>query len=152
MTMSEHRSYRQLRAWQVGMELAEETYRTSRRFPREERFGLTSQMKRAATSIPMNLAEGYGRGGREFVRFVGIAYGSLLELETQVQLARRLEFLGEAEAEVLLTQTAELGRILNGLRRSLLAALEPKAEPRIRESETAYLRRRTEPCALTTDA
>jgi four helix bundle protein len=136
--MDEARGYRQLRAWQLGMELAEEAYRLTRGFPRAERFGLTSQMKRAATSIPMNLAEGYGRGGREFVRSVAIGYGSLLELETQVELACRFGFLPKDDADTLLSRTAELGRILNGLRRSLLAAVERKADPRIRESDAEY--------------
>jgi four helix bundle protein len=123
------------------MDLAEEVYRLARGFPPEERFGLTSQMKRAATSIAMNLAEGYGRGGKEFVRFVGIAYGSLLELETQVELALRLRLMAEADTESLLIRTAELGRILNGLRKSLIAAQEQKPDPRIRESESPYVRR-----------
>jgi hypothetical protein len=96
----------------------------------------------------MNLAEGYGRGGKEFIRFVGIAYGSLLELETQVELARRIELVAAADAETLLNRTSELGRILNGLRRSLRAALERKHEPRIRDADAVYAAVGTEPCAL----
>ena len=91
-------------------------------------------MKRVAASVPMNLAEGYGRGGREFVRFIGIAYGSLLELETAIELARRLAMVPDVtELERL---TAELAKVLNGLRRSLMARHD--AEPQIREGSSEY--------------
>ena len=75
------------------MELTQAVYEVAMELPTEERYGLASQMKRAAASVPMNLAEGYGRGGREFVRFISIAYGSLLELETAIELVRRLGML-----------------------------------------------------------
>jgi four helix bundle protein len=102
------------------MALAEEVYRATSVFPEEERFGLRSQIRRAAVSIPSNLAEGCGRRkDGEFVRFVNISYGSLLELETQLFLAERLQFLGGREARTLLNEAAEIGRMLNGLRISL---------------------------------
>lgn len=102
------------------MVLAEEVYKATYDFPAEERFGLCSQIRRAAVSIPSNLAEGSGRRkDGEFVRFVNIAYGSLLELETQLLLAERLQFLRRKEARKLLKETAEIGRMLNGLRISL---------------------------------
>jgi four helix bundle protein len=101
------------------MKLAEEIYRVTARFPRDEIYGLVSQIRRAAVSIPSNLAEGYGRGGNDYARFVGMGYGSLLELETQLELAKRLAFLSEDDASQLSQLTSELGRMLNGLRRSV---------------------------------
>ena len=101
------------------MQLMEAVYELAGRLPAEERFGLASQMKRAAASVPMNLAEGYGRGGREFARFIGIAYGSLLELETAIELARRVGMI-DCGAD-LDRRTAEVGKVLNGLRKSVLA-------------------------------
>jgi four helix bundle protein len=132
---SDGKGYRRLRAWDLGMQLTEAVYRAVRSFPPEERLGMTSQMKRAAASIPMNLAEGYGRGGKEFVRFIGIAYGSLLELETQVELASRLGFVGAAEAHALEERTAELGKVLNGLRRALIAS---QTRGEVREAPAPY--------------
>jgi four helix bundle protein len=102
------------------MAVAEEVYRATYGFPAEERFGLCSSMRRAAVSIPSNLAEGCGRRTNgEFVRFVNIAHGSLLELETQLFLAERLGFLSRKEARTLLNEAGEIGRMLNGLRISL---------------------------------
>ena len=86
-------SYRDLRVWQGGMELAEACYRLTSTFPPSELYGLTSQIRRSASSIPANIAEGYGRRGRgDYVRFVGIAQGSLMELETHLLLSQRLGF------------------------------------------------------------
>ena len=112
--------YRDLIAWQKAMELVAEIYRVTARFPREEMYGLTSQLRRAAVSIPSNVAEGHGRqSAGEFRQFVGQARGSLLELETQVLIAQNLEFVTPQQAEPLLASTAELGRVLNGLIQSL---------------------------------
>ncbi len=133
------RGYRNLRAWELGMELTEEVYKAVSRLPGDERYGLASQMKRAAASVPMNLAEGYGRGGKEFVRFIGIAYGSLLELETAIDLTRRLGLLDDVRG--LERRTAELGKVLNGLRRSL----DTKRDTTIREEGVEY---RQIDCAL----
>jgi four helix bundle protein len=77
--------HRDLRVWQAAMDLAEAVYALTRSLSRDEIYGLTSQLNRAAVSIPSNLAEGYGRGGRDYERFVSMAYGSLLELETQLE-------------------------------------------------------------------
>jgi len=101
------------------MELAEVVYRLTKQFPRDEIYGLTSQMNRAAVSIPSNLAEGYGRGGRDYERFVGMAYGSLLELETQTELAQRIGLAAPDHAADVLRRTASVGRMLNGLRKGL---------------------------------
>jgi four helix bundle protein len=113
-------SYRELVAWQKAMDFTAEIYRVTRRFPKEELYGITSQLRRAAVSIPSNIAEGQGRQTTgEFRQFLGYARGSLLETETQIFLAERLEYLDHETAEHLLRQAAEAGRILNGLMNSL---------------------------------
>jgi four helix bundle protein len=92
----------------------------TRAWPREELFGLTSQARRAAAAVPANIAEGHGRlGPKEFLHHLSIAVGSLHELETHLQLAQRLEFLDEDACSALEDQTAEVGRLLGGLIRSL---------------------------------
>lgn len=99
------------------MELVAEIYRVTQKFPKEEMFGLVSQMRRAAVSIPSNLAEGHGRSStKEFHQFIGHSRGSLLELETQIEIALNLNFVEKAVAEGLLAETGEIGRILTGLR------------------------------------
>jgi four helix bundle protein len=113
-------SYRQLIAWQKAMDFVAEVYRVTRTFPKEEMYGVTSQLRRAAVSIPSNIAEGQGRQTTgEFRQFLGHARGSLLETETQILLSERLEYLGHKETESLIAQAAEVGRILNGLMNSL---------------------------------
>jgi four helix bundle protein len=113
-------SYRDLIAWQKAMDLVVAVYEASRAFPREEAYGLTSQLRRAAVSVPSNIAEGQGRRStKEFGRFLGIAYGSLQEVETQVILSVRLGYLESAQEERVLAQCAEVGRLINGLMRSL---------------------------------
>ena len=115
------RSYQDLVAWHKAMDLVAEIYRLSVTFPKEEVFGLTSQLRRAAVSIPSNIAEGQAKSSRgEFQLYLGHARDSLAELETQIMIARNLNYLSETEAVGLLEQAAEVGRILNGL----LAALK----------------------------
>ncbi len=111
------------------MDLAESVYGITRRFPRDEVYGLTSQMNRAAVSVSSNIAEGYGRGGRDYERFVGMAYGSLLELETQVELAGRLGLASADQIEPILNRTASVGRKLNALRAGLRRRRESNPEP-----------------------
>jgi four helix bundle protein len=115
------RSYQDLIVWQKAMDLVTEIYQVSHEFPREEIFALTSQLRRAAISVPSNIAEGQGRSSRkEFLYFLGNAKGSLLELETQVLIARNLGYIGDEEiSNGLLNRSAEVGRILNGLLASL---------------------------------
>jgi four helix bundle protein len=109
-------NYRDLIAWQKAKSLALDVYRCTGRFPRDEIYGLSSQMRRAAVSVPSNIAEGKGRySKKEFVQFLYHARGSLLELETQVSIAHDLEYLDLLVFENLESQTEELGRILNGL-------------------------------------
>jgi four helix bundle protein len=111
--------HRDLRVWQEAMGLAEAVYALTKQFPRDEIYGLTSQMNRAAVSIPSNIAEGYGRGGRDYERFVGMAYGSLLELETQAELAGRVGLAAPPQVEDLVKRTGVVGRMLNALRSGL---------------------------------
>jgi len=116
--MAQH--YRQLIAWQKAMALVSEAYRLMKTFPRDEIFGLVSQVRRSAVSVPSNIAEGQGRRTKgEFIQFLGHAYGSLLEMETQVTIADNLGYLPGGDADAFLFQSAEVGRIINGLISSL---------------------------------
>jgi four helix bundle protein len=102
------------------MDFVEDVYRASKQFPNEELFGLTSQLRRAVVSIPSNIAEGQSRRStKEFLQFLGIARGSLGEAETQILIATRLHYIPEEVSNVLLGQSSELGRILNGLSNAL---------------------------------
>ena len=119
------RFYKDLVAWRKAMELVTATYRASAKFPKDELFGLTSQLRRAAISIPSNIAEGQGRlSEKEFRYFLGQSRGSLMEVETQIQIAQNLGYLQSHEAEVLLESCAEVGRILNGLLASICKPLD----------------------------
>jgi len=112
--MSEN--YRNLIAWQKAKELALEIYRATRVFPKDELYGLTSQMRRAAISVPSNIAEGKGRHShKELVQFLYRARGSLLELETQLSIAQELGYVDSTVSKHLGVLMAEEGRILNGL-------------------------------------
>ena len=111
--------YKGIFAWQRGMDLVEGVYQLTRSFPDSERFGLASQLQRATVSIPANISEGYGRGGKvEFARFLDIAYGSLCEAETLLLVAQRLGY-GDAHSLTALQERAsEVGRLLAALRRT----------------------------------
>ena len=118
--MAESKSFRDLVAWQKSMDVVEAVYRVSSHFPTEEKFGLTSQIRRAAVSITSNLAEGQGRSTRgEFKQFVGIARGSLREVESQIEVARRLGYLEFEACQTLLELCDEVGKIMYGLLTSL---------------------------------
>jgi four helix bundle protein len=109
-------SYRDLVVWNKAMELVMEIYRLTQAFPKEEIFGLMSQLRRSAVSIPSNIAEGQGRLSKgEFRVFLGNARGSLSELETQILIARKLDYLKETDAAGLMERASEVGRTLNGL-------------------------------------
>jgi four helix bundle protein len=113
-------SYQDLRVWQRAMDLVECVYGETRDFPKEELYGLTSQMRRAAVSIPSNIAEGKGRStDRDRALFFCHARGSLLELETQVLIAQRLKYLTPPRTEALTKLSTELGRMLNSLIQSI---------------------------------
>lgn len=114
------RNYSELIAWQKAMDLVEGIYAATRQFPKEEIYGLTSQLRRAAVSIPSNIAEGQGRKSvNEFLHHLSIAYGSLREVETQILIAGRLSYLLPDEINRLLELSAEVGRLINGLSHSL---------------------------------
>ena len=109
-----------MEVWKKSIELAEKVYRLSATFPPDERFGITSQMRRAVTSVTANIAEGAERDGtKEFLHFLSIATGSLAETETFLILAVRLGFVPQETVDPLLDQAATVGRMLNGLKRSL---------------------------------
>jgi four helix bundle protein len=113
-------SYQDLRVWQDAMDLVENVYCETQGFPKEERYGLTSQMRRAAVSIPSNIAEGKGRStDRDRSLFFCHARGSLLELETQILIAQRLKFLAPPRAAALIDLSTKLGRMLNSLIQSI---------------------------------
>ena len=115
-------SFRDLRVWQLGMEIVERVYTLSNTFPRDEIYGLTSQLRRAAVSVPANIAEGHSRAStKEYQRHLSIAVGSLAEVETYLELCIRLRY-GRADAVSHLQElTAEERRMLRGLQRALQA-------------------------------
>ncbi|GAB4440096.1 MAG: four helix bundle protein [Anaerolineae bacterium] len=114
------KSYQDLKVWQKAVETVTEIYRMTKGFPKEEMYGLVSQMRRSAVSVPSNIAEGWGRGNtKEYIRFLTIARGSLLELETQLIISEKLGYLRPEKHIVLMNQTGEIGRMLNGLIASL---------------------------------
>jgi four helix bundle protein len=113
-------SFRELLAWQKAMALVTEVYRTTEAFPRTEMYGLTSQVRRSAVSIPSNIAEGKGRSSKkEFVHFLSNARGSLCEMQTQLEIARNLGYLTTAAFDQLDEQAREVDRILNGLMKAI---------------------------------
>jgi four helix bundle protein len=112
--------YRDLRVWQHAMDLAEQIYRETEKFPKHELYGLVSQLRRAAVSVPSNIAEGKGRQtDRDYANFLFHARGSLLEVETQVILARRLKYMSDDEESRLLLASKNVGQLLTGLINSL---------------------------------
>ena len=114
------RSYQDFEVWKKSMDWVEQIYRVSSSFPPEERYGLTSQMRRAAVSIPSNIAEGAARKGTgEILQFLSVARGALAEAETQLILAGRLGLLPEPALQTLREQAEQISRMLAGLRRSL---------------------------------
>ncbi|WP_263416123.1 four helix bundle protein [Terriglobus albidus] len=117
------KSFRELLVWQKSMQLAESVYRNTDGFPPREIYGLAAQMRRAAVSIPSNLAEGSNRGTRkDYRQFVTIARGSANELQTQIELAQRIGLLASKAGEELQMQTLEVSRMLH----NLWAYLSPK--------------------------
>jgi four helix bundle protein len=114
--MTTNSSFQDLRIWQEAMDLTLEIYRATGDFPKHEIYGLASQMRRAAVSVPSNIAEGKGhRSDPEFVRFLFHARGSLLELQTQLLIARRLQYMTAEKADELCRKSDGIGRGLNAL-------------------------------------
>ncbi len=124
--MARARSYRDLIVWQKSMKLAREAYQLSNGLPSKEAFGLVSQLRRAAVSVPSNIAEGHGRlTDLQFRHFLGNARGSLYELQTQIELARDLGFLDAERVTKFLEQGAEVARLINGLITSMREVKPP---------------------------
>jgi four helix bundle protein len=120
------RDHTKLRAFELADDLVLNVYRNTADFPREEMFGLTSQLRRAAVSVPSNIVEGCARSSEgEYLRFLEIAYGSAKEVEYQIGLSRRLEFLEESAHDDLATRASETAKVLNGL----IKALRRQAPP-----------------------
>lgn len=118
----DNHAYRKLDAWQKAMDMVDAIYSISREFPQDEKFGLTSQIRRATISVPSNIAEGYGRAHRrEYVHHLYMARGSLMEAETQLIAAVRQEMCTREQASSVWNIMQEAGRLLNGL----ITALEP---------------------------
>ncbi len=115
-----YQTFRELVASQKAMDLAVDVYEFSRQFPSEEKFGLTSQIRRASVSVPSNIAEGHGRRtSKDFANFLWIANGSIGEIETQALLAERLGFASQEATKTVMARCDEVGRITRGLRTSL---------------------------------
>jgi four helix bundle protein len=114
-------SFRDLRVWRAGMDLVEQVYKLTQAFPREEAYGLTSQMRRAAVSVPSNIAEGHTREHtKEYLHHVSMAQASLAELQTQIEIAGRLNYLSAEAINQTLEQAASLSRQLYALRNGLM--------------------------------
>jgi four helix bundle protein len=113
-------NYRELIAWQKAIAFVLGVYAVTRAWPRDEQYGLTNQIRRAAVSVPSNVAEGQGRASdNDFHRFLSMALGSLCEVETQLVIGRELGYLDDEPLERMMRQSNEVGRLLNGLMRSL---------------------------------
>lgn len=110
------KTYRELIAWQKGIELVLLVYTVTKTFPREELYALADQLKRSSVSVPSNIAEGYGRHtDNDFIRFLNISRGSLFELQTQLEISFRLGFLNSEEYEKLMSLAVEIDKMLNAL-------------------------------------
>jgi four helix bundle protein len=119
------RGYQDLEVWQKAMDLVLETYRLTKTFPSDERFGLIAQLRRASVSVPSNIAEGRGRFGLGgFLYHLSVATGSLVELETQLLISERLQYLNPSDAKTVLAKVSEVRRLLAGMVRALRARRE----------------------------
>ncbi len=133
-----------MRVWQTGMELAEAVYRVTKGLPASELYGLNSQLRRAAVSIPSNIAEGHTRESRkEYLHHVSVAHGSLAEVETQLEIARRLGYVSDQDHRALMETTVILGKQLFALRN----ALQRQTDSLLRDQdiESAYTTSTTAP-------
>jgi len=113
-------SHRDLKVWQKAIDMTMTCYELTANFPDSERYGLTSQIRRAAVSVPANIAEGKGRSSTgAYINHIGIAVGSIAELDTHFEIALRLELITGVQSQTLRSQLDEIGRMLSGLRKSL---------------------------------
>jgi four helix bundle protein len=113
-------NFEKLDAWQLAIQYASDVYKATKSFPNDERFGLTSQLRRSAVSVSANLAEGSGRGTqKDFTRFIEIAFGSLMETVSHIAIAKQERYVTPEVHKELYSQAERLGKVLSGLRRSL---------------------------------
>jgi four helix bundle protein len=113
-------NFKELIVWQQSRSLVKDVYQLTQKFPADEKFGLTQQVRRASVSIPSNIAEGSGRGtNKDFVRFIDIANGSALELETQLYLAFDLEYISQSECEVISKKLLDIERLIYNFKKTL---------------------------------
>ena len=125
LRMSDIRTYRDLEAWQLGMELVEQVYELTRLMPREELYGLSSQLRRAAVSIPSNTAEGQQIGSsKSYVRYLSMALGSEAEVQTQLELVVRLKLVRRERVQPVMQLASRTGQVLRGLQRSVRRRLK----------------------------
>lgn len=130
------RSYRDLDVWKKAIMLTTDIYRLTNDFPKKETYGLASQIQRSAVSVAANIAEGHSRNStKEFLHFIGIAYGSLAELETHAVVACNLNYINSVQQENLFIQSSEVGKMLNGLDKALRQKIPA---PRPLTSEPSY--------------
>jgi four helix bundle protein len=125
--------FKSFKVWQKAMELSVDIYKLIANFPSEEKYGLTSQIRRAAISIPSNIAEGSARSDKDFIRFLSISLGSAFELETQILLAIELRLISQENSSKILTEIAEIQKMLIGLQNKL------QNNNLLNEDETEYL-------------
>ena len=125
-------SYRDLDVWRRSMDLVEHCYRATASFPRSEEFGLRAQLRRACVSVPSNIAEGHGRSTTgEYLQHLSVAHGSLMEVETQLQIGCRLGYLDPKVAEALLSETAQIGKMIHTMGNRLKARVVARSAARV---------------------
>lgn len=118
--MKKIKTYRELIVWEKSISLVNQIYKVSKQFPNDENFGLTSQLRRSAVSVPSNIAEGYGRNSlNDYIRFLNISVGSLYEIQTQIEIAFNLEYVEKRHFEELYENTKEIERMMSSLIRKL---------------------------------
>ena len=131
-------SHRDLRVWQTAMEIATDCYSLAKRLPREELFGLTSQLRKAAASVPANIAEGHGRYTvKESIRYLNIANGSLVEVDTHLELAVRIGYLTSADVDPITSKARILGAMIGAFKASLRRSTPPRQAPGSSRAVTA---------------
>jgi four helix bundle protein len=117
---SKMKTYRELIVWQKSMNLVTDIYQSSKSFPNDENYGLTSQLRRSAISIPSNISEGYGRNSlNDYIRFLNISVGSLYEVQTQIEIAFNLKYINKEQFESFYDYTREIERMMSSLIRKL---------------------------------
>lgn len=130
-------SHRDLRVWQAGMEIATDCYALAKRLPRDELFGLTAQLRKAAASVPANIAEGHGRYTlKESIRFLNIANGSAVEVDTHLELARRIGYLDASAVEPIQAKINTLGAMITAFKAALRRPKPPRQAPGARLAPT----------------